>query len=283
MKFENTEVFNIPGALRGMRNPLESWDKSDSFYCKDVVSCDCCDLEEACDKGETLLYDSFSVGKKDIELGQRLIKGGSEHRKFLRQIMVSVDITAPLYFYKEFDTYKVGTVANSTSTMHRLMSSQITTECFEMDDYPTRESCNLAMVNAIRNFQKDINMEDQYQSTIVDIFDLAETQAAMCEILRKSYISCQNGAKDTEKYSKLEREQFSESAKLLWKMLVRFLPCAWLQTRTCTLTYENLYTMIRQRKDHKLTEWRVEFINWCKTLPLAKEFLFYGLEDLYDA
>ena len=117
MEFENAEVFNFEGALRGMRNPLESWDKGDSGYI------------------DRRFNDLFYIGKNDLDLAQRLIKAGSEHRKFLRQIFVSVDITAPLYWWKEFDTYKVGTAANSTSTMHKLASTPITLDCFEMGDY----------------------------------------------------------------------------------------------------------------------------------------------------
>lgn len=111
MKFENTEVWGFKHALRGMRNPLASWARSDSSF-----------------EGET------EIGENDLGLGQRLISGGTEHRKFLRQIFVAVDITAPLYWWKEFDTYKVGTVANSTSTMHKLASTPISAECFDIDD-----------------------------------------------------------------------------------------------------------------------------------------------------
>ena len=114
MKFENTEVWGFEHAVRGMRNPLNSWDKSDSGYI------------------DRRFNDQFYIGKNDLDLAQRLIKAGSEHRKFLRQIFVSVDITAPLYWWKEFDTYKVGTVANSTSTMHKLASTPITLDCFEL-------------------------------------------------------------------------------------------------------------------------------------------------------
>ena len=115
MLFENTEVFNFNGAFRGMRNPKESWNKSDSSY--DIV------------------YKDFYLGDNDLKLAQTLIKAGSEHRKFMRQIFVSVDITAPLYWWKEFDTYKVGTVSNSCSTMHKLASTPITIDCFEMGDF----------------------------------------------------------------------------------------------------------------------------------------------------
>ena len=118
MKFENTAVYNIYNAILGARNPMNSWDKSDSVF-----------------KGYNGKIENTSIGKNDLELMQKLIKAGSEHRKFLRQIFVSVDITAPLYWWKEFDTYKVGTVANSTSTMHKLASTPITIDCFEMGDF----------------------------------------------------------------------------------------------------------------------------------------------------
>ena len=176
MKFENTRVYNFKHALRGMRNPKESWDKSDSYfgfadlsweenniedvalswaisqYEKDLKNG--MDEEEAADKRDESLeyyYDWLSqngvleidneiaelayIGPNDMDLAQRLIRGGSEHRKFMRQIFVTVDITAPLYWWKEFDTYKVGTVANSTSTMHKIESKPITMDCFETDDY----------------------------------------------------------------------------------------------------------------------------------------------------
>ena len=118
MRFENTAVYNIYNAILGARNPMNSWDKSDSVF-----------------KGYNGKIENTSIGKNDLELMQKLIKAGSEHRKFLRQIFVSVDITAPLYFFKELDTYKVGTVANSTSTMHKLASTPITIDCFEMGDF----------------------------------------------------------------------------------------------------------------------------------------------------
>ena len=110
MRFENTQVWGFSHALRGMRNPLESWAKSDSSP------------------------DGLQIGPNDLDLAKRLIAGGTEHRKFMRQIFISVDITAPLYWWKEFDTYKVGTAANSTSTMHKLSGRAITADCFEIDD-----------------------------------------------------------------------------------------------------------------------------------------------------
>lgn len=126
MKFENAEVFNFEGALRGMRNSHESWEKSDSIIL----------MEQ--DKNKDF-KEVAKIGVNDLKLAQTLIKAGSDHRKFMRQIFVSVDITAPLYWWKEFDTYKVGTVANSTSTMHKLASTPITIDCFEMDDFENLE------------------------------------------------------------------------------------------------------------------------------------------------
>ena len=123
MLFENTEVFNFDGALRGMRNPKESWNKSDSEW------------ETHINYNKDEVYTKFSIGKNDLKLAQTLIRAGSEHRKFMRQIFVSVDITAPLYWWKEFDTYKVATVSNSCSTMHKLADTPITLNCFEMDDF----------------------------------------------------------------------------------------------------------------------------------------------------
>ena len=152
MKFEHTQVFNFEGALRGMRNPLESWAKSDSHY-------------TTAESGKGI--DGYVIGPNDLSLAQKLIKGGSEHRKFLRQIMVSVDITAPLYWFKEFDTYKVGTVVNSTSTMHKIMSKPFTFAMFEMDDFvytlegewfwETIEKCN--SYREQYTTQKDTNPE----------------------------------------------------------------------------------------------------------------------------
>ena len=122
MKFENTEVWGFEHAIRGMRNPMNSWDKSDSII-----------LMEQDENND--FREVAKIGKNDLGLMQKLIKAGSEYRKFMRQIFVSVDITAPLYWWKEFDTYKVGTVANSTSTMHKLASTPITIDCFEMGDF----------------------------------------------------------------------------------------------------------------------------------------------------
>lgn len=248
MKFENTEVFNFEGALRGMRNPLESWDKSDSFNCHEGMGdCGKCPFfidghqysPNECQKENELdeKNDVFIIGENDLKLAQKLIKAGSEHRKFLRQIFVSVDITAPLYWWKEFDTYKVGTVANSTSTMHKLASTPITKDCFEMDDFE----------------EVRIDCISQYVETNSDFWDYVITA---CEELRQKY----NETKD----------------KRYWKELIRLLPESWLQKRTVTMDYENLLAMCSkgQRRFHKLTEWSKSFIDWARSLPYAQELIF---------
>ena len=131
MKFENTEVWGFEHAIRGMRNPMNSWDRSDSGYV------------------DKRFNDQFHIGPHDMELMKKLINAGPEHRKFLRQIFISVDITAPLYWWKEFDTYKVGTVANSCSTMHKLKDTPITVDCFEMGDFEDCKDDSNVYVSAI--------------------------------------------------------------------------------------------------------------------------------------
>lgn len=231
MNFKNTDVWGFKHALRGMRNPMNSWNKSDSGYAvKDY---------ELHDGEEKIVYDEdkFGIGPNDIKLMQKLIKSGPEHRKFMRQIMISVDITAPLYWWKEFDTYKVGTTANSTSTMHKLASKPITIEDFEMDDYEG----HLLMYER-EPYDLDAYVDDMWDSVV-----------NYCETLRLSYLETKD--------------------KKYWKELIRILPEGYLQTRTVTMNYENLYSIVRQREGHKLTEWAT-FINWVHTLPFSDELIF---------
>ena len=221
MKFENTEVFNIEGALRGMRNPLESWNRSDSQWV--TVN------------GVKI----YNVGDNDIDLTTHLIKAGEPHRKFMRQIFVSVDITAPLYWWKEFDTYKVGTVANSTSTMHKLASTPITKDCFEMDDFDEIDRLPIIELENVR-----CTMKVYWEWALIP----------MLEKLRQKY----NETKD----------------KRYWKELIRLLPESWLQTRTVTMNYENILNMVKYREGHKLTEWSKSFMEWARQLPFSEVFIF---------
>ena len=230
MKFENIRVYNFENALRGMRNPLASWKKIDSeFGVRPRV-----EVPEGAiitHEYENGLCEYAKIGPNDMGLAKRLIAGGSEHRKFLRQIFVTVDITAPLLWWKEADTYKVGTVANSTSTMHKLASTPITLDCFELGDY----SPELDMID-------DVPLGLRVDSFIDDL-----------EQMRQKYLMTND--------------------KRYWKELVRWLPNGWLQTRTVTMNYENLLSMYHQRRNHKLTEWSIDFINFIKSLPYASDFL----------
>ena len=281
MKFENTQVSNFSGAFRGMRNPLASWKKSDSYFglvsfdsyasiiediaskhaqaampivADDTIST----LENEAEKQADLIYhygeqlkkngvlqigemdtkeipfEVALIGPQDMQLAQRLIKAGPEHRKFLRQIFVSVDITAPLYWWKQMSTYKVATVANSTSTMHKLASTEITLDCFETDDF-------------------EDNLE-YYQGNTTGM--LSEIIIEQLEFLRQRY----NETKDIR----------------YWKELIRWLPEGWLQTRTWTANYETIRAICSkgQRRNHKLTEWSKSFIEWARALPYAQYFIF---------
>lgn len=133
MKFERSNTYNWENAMHGLRHPMESYAKGDTMWYDDTPS------NEVLCSNQALAVDSnnckfLGIGPNDMDLAQRMIRAGSPNDKFLRQIFVSVDITAPLYLWKELDTYKVGTVANSTSTMHKLASTPITIDCFEIDD-----------------------------------------------------------------------------------------------------------------------------------------------------
>lgn len=251
MKFENTEVWGVKHSLRGMRNPMNSWDKSDSSYCitsidESTSHCGTCPVSEGCTGSQGDIETRYIIGKNDMRLAQKLIKAGTDHRKFMRQIFVSVDITAPLYWWKEFDTYKVGTVANSTGTMHKLATTPITLDCFEIDDY-------------------EPNTFVYYEHTVVS--DVVNTEIIrLLETLRKHYLETKN--------------------KKYWKELIRWLPESWLQTRTITMSYENIFAIVHQRKNHKLNEWNGQdnpalpnFISWAKSLPYADQLIFMDIME----
>lgn len=132
IKIENVEIMGWEHAIRGMRNPLNSWDKSDSGYCMDTLACHTC-KENRNDCKKNIDNHKFIIAPNDLNLMKRLRNAGTDHRKFMRMITVYVDITAPLYWWKEFDTYKVGTVANSCSTMHKIHAKEFTRDDFSWD------------------------------------------------------------------------------------------------------------------------------------------------------
>lgn len=261
MKFENTEVFNFEGAFRGMRNPLNSWEKSDSCYAltsPDENSEALDDVafawaEKNCERSNThispdafeaaliqmenkgswpdastpAIYHNFFIGPNDMDLAQRLIKGGSEHSKFLRQIIVNVDIIAIRSLWSEFDTYHFNT-KNSCSTMHKLFDKK----------------------NPITLDMFSYNQEDE---------DFMKMIVEKLNCLRDEYFSSEVGAS--------KNEVLARAKKLL--------PEGYLQKRTVTTNYAELRNMYFQRRFHRLRDWRVDFVNWINTLPWAEELIKY--------
>ena len=198
MKFENTEVFNFEGALRGMRNPKNSWDKSDSHYCIPNECIQCKNIEpkenpyewQPC-TGEDISWTPYKIGEADMKLAQALITGGPVHSKFLRQIFVSVDITAPIFFNAELDTYKVGTVRNSCSFMHKGVSKPFTLEDFDIN-YMASGMWNLVIdeLNRLRELylkDKDPIVFEAIRQLLPSGYEQKFTWTANYEILRNIY------------------------------------------------------------------------------------------------
>lgn len=250
IKVENIEVFNFEGAIRGMRNPLNSWDKSDSFYGCTIDDEDNVNREhhkngeitkcEDCGWYAPLCWSSkegfnkrkYIVGKADLDLMHRLFVAGQPHRKYLRQIFVSMDITAPLYWWKEFDTYKVGTTANSCSTMHKIHDKE-----FTLDDF---------------SHEHLIGEEDSIDEPI-------GTLSFMVDILnmwRDDYLR----TKDKDD----------------WWQMIQLLPSSYNQKRTITMNYENVFNILEYRQGHKLDDWR-ELCEILKDLPYVREI--GGIDD----
>ena len=258
IKIDNINVSNFEGAFRGLRNPMNSWSKSDSWFGLDSLEYMNDGIAEVIDnwvKQETderdnekyydlfdqyeewllsesvcsedgCIYNLAMLGPKDLDLAQRMIKGGPEEAKFLRQIFVSMDITAPLYWWKEMDTYKIGTVANSTSTMHKITSKEITEDDFSFDD-DWDLTFNLTKASVVEN----------------------------CENLRQKFLNTQD--------------------KRYWRALIQLLPEGYNQTRTWTANYQVLRNIYFQRRNHKLIEWH-EFCSIIECLPYGRELITIG-------
>ena len=421
LRFEHTEVWGFEHALRGLRNPMNSWNKSDS--CKCETDDDCIHIEKGtesaleCNDGKY----KFCIGKNDMKLAQKLIRAGSEHRKFMRQIFVSVDITAPLYWWSEADTYKVGTTANSTSTMHKVMSKPFESSMFECEgmrgykkepkqlpneidedselwakhpyyenymisnqgrvkhlsyvntsgrimkerivtgslhrdgyifvsiclgnskyqqvpkhrlvaetfiDNPERkkevnhkdgnklnnsvdnlewvtraENQNHAILNHLQpkpiiTYKGKLSKDDRDNIILqYSTQDISKRQIAMKYNVSHTTINAilnnkyNYGEGDENEYqtfletldelNSLRDEWLINKDKEVWKTLIEKLPRNWLQTRTVTMSYENIFNIVHQRKNHKLNEWSgidnpelPNFIAWARTLPYAQELIF---------
>ena len=254
MKFENANTYNWENAFRGLRHPYESYAKSDTGWYEDTVENEYKCFNQALDI-DSHTGKFLGIGPNDMDLAQRMIAAGSPNDKFLRQIFVSIDITAPLYLWKELDTYKVGTTANSTSTMHKLATTPITLDCFEIDDYEP----NLIFEEGIDDhgdypFDYKISVESIVGKNEKKIY-WENTIIGFLESLRLKYLE----TKDIR----------------YWKELIRWLPESWLQTRTWTANYAVLRQIYHWRKNHKLTEWH-QFCNFILTLPYANELIAYN-------
>ena len=235
IKIENTETFGWEAAIRGMRNPLNSWEKSDSYPAVDCGKCGKIEREGTCKKEDRDCtgFECYEIGPNDLDLMKRLRDAGTDHRKFMRMITVYVDITAPLYWWKEFDTYKVGTVANSCSTMHKIHEKEFTLDDFSHEHLSDEEDVVITVSGGIK----------MSSDTLLEI---------IC------------------KYLNIYREKYLETKdKQYWWQMIQLLPSSYNQKRTVMLNYEVLANMYKSRKTHKLDEW-VAFCEFIKTLPYSE-------------
>lgn len=231
IKIEETETYGWKVAIRGMRNPKNSWDKSDSKQLPDML------MDE-----QTYVPAHFEVGPNDLDLMHRLCKAGTDHRKFMRMIIVSCDITAPLYWWKEFDTYKVGTVANSCSTMHKIHDKE-----FTIDDFSHEHLMSSGAPTRL-NFGKTFEDESCNELSF-------DHYGALLGVVKSL-----NFARDM---------YLLHGEKKYWWQMIQLLPSSYNQKRTVMLNYEVLANIYKSRKNHKLDEWR-DFCDWIKTLPCSE-------------
>lgn len=216
IKVENIEVFNFEGAIRGARNPMNSWLRSDSHMETDYAN----------------NTTKFVIGEKDLDLMRRLYKAGPEHRKYLRQIFVSMDITAPMYWWKEMDQYRINVTTNGCSTMHKITAKEFTPE-----DFSNEHLFNISKLQTI------IIWLNEYRDIYINWDD------------NKPWYD-DDGNEVTKKD--------------VWWQLIQLLPSSYNQKRTITMNYENVVTIIKQRSGHKLDEWNT-FVDILKDLPYIKE------------
>lgn len=228
IKIENAETMGWEHVIRGMRNPMNSWEKSDSGSgCDDKLCSECGFKPDWC--GCTPVY---TIGSNDLDLMKRLRNAGTDHRKLMRMITVYVDITAPLYWWKEFDTYKVGTVANSCSTMHKIAAKEFTLEDFSCEHLNDDcVACNVVFGD---------------HSDYLTSLDILKYTIEGLNYWRRRYLA----TKDKDD----------------WWQMIQLLPSSYNQKRTVMLNYEVLANMYHSRKNHKLNEWR-DFCEWIKALP----------------
>ena len=250
LKIENAEVFGWEHAIRGMRNPMNSWEKSDSEF----ITADGDHHDITGNSGPWYGEDGWSenlIGPTDQKLMTQLAKAGTDHRKFMRMITVYLDITAPLYWWKEFDTYKVGTVANSCSTMHKITAKE-----FDVNDFSHEH---------IEELDGDeYSMSYDWLLRTVDILNY----------YRKKYNTASEKLK--RDITNAERKHVLAQQKLFWWQMIQLLPSSYNQKRTVMLNYEVLANIYKSRRNHKLDEWHT-LCDWIETLPYSE--LITGKEE----
>ena len=238
--------------IEGMRNPMNSWEKSDSgLVCSQNKNSICdahCTTDNYCKP-----LDKYLIGSNDKDLMQRLANAGTDHRKFMRMMPVYVRITAPLYLWKELDTYKVGTVANSCSTMHKIQEKEFTREDFSFEHLDDCYSCHV------------VETGDSYMDFDERSIDILDNIIESLNTWRSRYLV----ALKTE-------EETGLPAKDIWWQMIQLLPSSYNQTRNIMMNYEVLANIYKSRKNHKLDEWR-EFCKWIESLPYSE--LICGKED----
>lgn len=238
IKIENTEVMGWEAAIRGMRNPMNSWAKSDSFCKPSTENCRGCHDYNKC----AYIFESSgkpyrrNIGANDLDLMTRLRNAGTDHRKFMRMITVYLDITAPLYWWKEFDTYKVGTVANSCSTMHKIADTELTFDDFSVEQLLGRE-------------------DDPFTVPVSSDGTKLSPLGLMADV-----VTMLNGCR--AKYLETKDKKY-------WWQMIQLLPSSYNQRRTIMLNYEVLANIYKSRKNHKLDEW-CDFCNWIESLPCSE-------------
>lgn len=248
LKLENTEIVGWEHAIRGMRNPKNSWDRSDSCT-QGYVWCNefCGEPIPTCDRESGLC-----IGPNDHNLMSQLAEGGPVHAKYRRMIAVYVDITAPLYWWKEFDTYKVGTVANSCSTMHKIAAKE-----FTLDDFSYE------------------HLIDEDDSDLI-IGDVVPHTTLECVIMALNFY--RNKFLEAQKKPMKEESKRAELVKKYWWQMIQLLPSSYNQKRTIMLNYEVLVGIYKWRRNHKLDEWHI-FCDWIENLPYSELIIGRKGED----
>lgn len=241
LKIEHTEVVGWSAAIRGMRNPMNSWMKIDSQTC---TNCNGCLPGQECERYKNGTF----IGPNDLDLMTRLRNAGTDHRKFMRMIVVYLDITAPLYWWKEFDTYKVGTVANSCSTMHKIAEKEF-------------EECDFSTEHLFDAESKDVEFPIIYGEEHSPIWSLNMT-IKMLNFYRKKYL-------ETKTKPMKEEAKRAPLIKAYWWQMIQLLPSSYNQKRTVMLNYEVLANMYKSRRNHKLDEWHT-FCDWIEELPYSE-------------